>query len=104
MRAQKKEIKYLTQKNKTLSEEKDQLIDSFQTSSQVLLERIKDLEAQLNPMAGGDRPETANVLGKICKQFVEITLSTEAEKEGRRIGSLKPQQQAVEESKGTPPR
>ena len=75
MRAQKKEIKYLTQKSKTLSEEKDQLIDSFQLSSQVLLERIKDLEAQLNPMAGGDRPETANVLGKICKQFVVITFS-----------------------------
>jgi hypothetical protein len=41
------------------------MIDNFKLSSSVLLERLKDLEAQ-NSMIG-ERPQTANVLSKIGK-------------------------------------
>ena len=42
--SQRKEIKYLSEKIKTLDNEKDQMVDSFKLSSGVLLERLKDLE------------------------------------------------------------
>jgi hypothetical protein len=38
-------MRYLSTKCQTLTEEREYLIDSFQMSTQVLLERIKDLEA-----------------------------------------------------------
>ena len=43
------------------------MIDNFKLSSSVLLERLKDLEAQSSLMMGGERPQTANVLSKIGK-------------------------------------
>ena len=43
--SQRKEMRYLSTKCQTLTEEREYLIDSFQMSTQVLLERIKDLEA-----------------------------------------------------------
>ena len=62
------EISYLSQKIKTFVSEKDYLIDNFKTTTGMLLERLKDLEAQSDPVQfGHDRPQTANVLGKICK-------------------------------------
>ena len=68
------EIKYLTKKVKTLTVEKDQLTDNFKMSSGILLDRLKDLEmiknsalAQNIDEFSGERPETANVLSKICK-------------------------------------
>ena len=85
--SQRKEIRYLNQKCSTLNEEREYLIDNFQMSTQVLLERIKDLEAQADPIQfGHDRPQTANVLSKICKCFNQSYKFSEAEKEGRRIG------------------
>ena len=41
------------------------MIDNFKLSSSVLLERLKDLEAQTSMI--GERPQTANVLSKISK-------------------------------------
>jgi len=38
-------MRYLQTKCQTLTQEKDYLIENFQMSTQVLLERIKDLEA-----------------------------------------------------------
>ena len=40
------------------------MVDNFKLSSSVLLERLKDLEAQTNL---GERPQTAQVLNNICK-------------------------------------
>jgi len=59
------EIRYLKQRVKTSEQDKDQLIDNFKLTSGVLLERLKDLEAAADPIS--ERPETANVLSKICK-------------------------------------
>lgn len=42
--AMRTEISYLKQKVKTQAEEKDVIVESFKTSSGVLLERLKDLE------------------------------------------------------------
>ena len=73
------EIKYLTKKVKTLTVEKDQLTDNFKMSSGILLDRLKDLEmiknsalAQNIDEFSGERPETANVLSKICKLRIFI--------------------------------
>lgn len=41
------------------------MVDQFKMSSGVLLERLKDLEAQQSGF--GERPQTANVLNKISK-------------------------------------
>ena len=62
--SQKKEIKYLTQKVTSLLRERDDMVDNFKLSSGVLLERLKDLEAQ---QSLGERPQTASVLSKISK-------------------------------------
>ena len=62
------EISYLNQKIKGYVAEKDTLIDNFKTTTGMLLDRLKDLEAQRDPLQfGHERPQTANVLGKICK-------------------------------------
>lgn len=68
--AQKREITYLTEKIDRLEKEKQDMIDNFKLSSSVLLERLKDLEAQTSMI--GERPQTANVLSKIskCSLFV----------------------------------
>lgn len=50
---QKKEIKYLNQKIERLQKENDDMIDNFKLSTGVLLERLKDLEAQ---QSLGERP------------------------------------------------
>ena len=50
----------------SLEQERDSMVDNFKLSSGVLLERIKDLEAQTD-MINHERPQTANVLGRICK-------------------------------------
>lgn len=64
--AMRTEISYLKQKVKTQAEEKDVIVESFKTSSGVLLERLKDLEGQ-----GQDaRPETGSVLSKLSKAFL----------------------------------
>lgn len=52
--SQRREIRYLTEKVLWQEREKEQIIDSFKISSSVLLERIKDLEAQQN--VGHERP------------------------------------------------
>ncbi|CDW91449.1 achain crystal structure of engineered northeast structural genomics consortium target [Stylonychia lemnae] len=71
--SQKKEIRYLTLRLKGVEKEKEEMIENFKLSSSVLLERLKDLEAQGNLM--GERPQTASVLSKIS-----------AEANGKRIG------------------
>ena len=51
--SQKKEIKYLNQKIHRIEQEREDMIDNFKLSSSVLLERLKDLEAQTSL---GERP------------------------------------------------
>ena len=41
------------------------MIENFKLSSSVLLEKLKDLEAQTSMI--GERPQTANILSKISK-------------------------------------
>ena len=48
-----------------LERDKTDMIDNFKLSSSVLLERLKDLEAQTSMI--GERPQTAHVLSKLCK-------------------------------------
>jgi hypothetical protein len=51
-----------------------------------LLERIKDLEAKADPVHfGHERPQTANILSKMCK-YLLLSDCVEASNEGRRIG------------------
>jgi len=54
-------IKELETKVAALEKEKEDIVDNFQTSTEVLLERIKDLETS----ALGARPQTANILARI---------------------------------------
>jgi uncharacterized coiled-coil protein SlyX len=51
---------------RSLIEEKEEMIDSFKTSTNILLERIKDLEAQKT----GYRPQTANILARPSKRMI----------------------------------
>jgi len=51
------EVLNLSKKVNNLENDKDNMVDSFKLSSGVLLERIKDLEAQGN--LGYERPQTA---------------------------------------------
>ena len=52
--SQKREIKYLNEKIEKLERDKQDMIDNFKLSSSVLLERLKDLEAQSSMI--GERP------------------------------------------------
>ena len=52
-------IKELEAKITTLTKEKNELIDNFQISTEVLLNRIKDLEAIIN---SGERPQTGQII------------------------------------------
>ena len=54
-------IKELEEKVTALEKEKDDIVDNFQTSTEVLLDRIKELEA----VSLGARPQTANILQRI---------------------------------------
>ena len=65
---QKQELKYLATKVKCLQEEKEFLVSNFQQTTQVLLERIKDLETKNEPTEC-ERPQTATVLSKISKNL-----------------------------------
>ena len=67
---QKREIERLTQKCKRYEEEKEQIVASFQSSTSLLLERLKDLESQQT--LGHERPQTACVLNNICKYLEPI--------------------------------
>ena len=57
-----REIERLKQEIEDQKQEADVMIESFRISSDMLLERLKDLES-VN--FGGDRPQTAQVLGRI---------------------------------------
>ena len=54
-------IKELEEKVETLEKEKDEIIDNFQISTEVLVERIKELESA----SLGARPQTASILKRI---------------------------------------
>ena len=54
-------IRELEDKVKATEKERDDMIDNFQTSTEVLLERIKELES----ISLGARPQTANILQRI---------------------------------------
>ena len=60
----------MNQKIVRIEQEKQDMIDNFKLSSSVLLERLKDLEAQTSMI--GERPQTANVLSKIGKHRVNF--------------------------------
>ena len=49
-----------------LEKEKEDIIDNFQISTNVLLEKIKDLEAA----AQGSRPQTAMILKKLGSHII----------------------------------
>jgi transposase len=85
--SQKRDIRYLTEKVERLEKERQDMVDNFKLSSSVLLERLKDLEAEQAAILGGERPQTANVLSKISKCHRLITLVKDAESQGRRIGA-----------------
>lgn len=55
-----KEIQNLKAEVELLTMEKEEMIESFAVSSNLLIERMKDLESQRI----GYRPQTANVLGE----------------------------------------
>ena len=65
---QRQEIKYLKQKLRLNEAEKEQIIENFQVSTSVLLDRLKDFEAERVTSSGyGERPQTATVLSKLSK-------------------------------------
>jgi uncharacterized coiled-coil protein SlyX len=54
---QKDEIRYLKEKLRMNEAEKDMIIENFQVSTSVLLERLKDFEAEKQSSMGhGERP------------------------------------------------
>ena len=55
------EIKDLEEKIAAAQKENQSIIDNFQTSTEILLERIKELETT----SIGARPQTANILARI---------------------------------------
>lgn len=57
------EVKWLRRKVETMEKEKDEMIDNFRVTTQVLLDRIKDLEMQVSD--ANSRPQTAAILEKI---------------------------------------
>lgn len=59
--AKDQEVQKLTVKFEELEKEKEDIIDNFQESTEVLMERIKELEA----VSLGARPQTANILKRI---------------------------------------
>ena len=63
--SQRREIKYLNEKLRRSEEEKSTIIENFKLSTSVLIERIKDLEA--NQTLGFERPQTAQVMSNIRK-------------------------------------
>lgn len=65
-------IRELEGKLAAVEREKDEIIDNFQTSTEVLLERIKELEAA----SFGARPQTANVLERIGTHSTRFTHTT----------------------------
>ncbi len=56
-----KEIEKLKQQNKDLMQENDDLITNFRTTSNILLERIKELEKENT----GQRPITAKIVDSL---------------------------------------
>ena len=54
-------IKELEKRVAELEKEKDEIVDNFQVSTEVLVERIKELES----VSLGARPQTANILKRI---------------------------------------
>ncbi len=58
-------IRELEAKVAALEKEKEDIVDNFQTSTEVLLERIKELES----VSLGARPQTANILARIGTIF-----------------------------------
>lgn len=69
---QKEEIRYLKEKLRLNEAEKEQIIENFQVSTSVLLERLKDFEAEKLSSAS-ERPQTATVLSKIGKSRFILT-------------------------------
>lgn len=70
---QRSEIKYLKEKLRLNEFEKEQIIENFQVSTSVLLDRLKDFEAERHAVEG-ERPQTASVLSKLgkCKIFLNV--------------------------------
>eukprot|EP00826_Nyctotherus_ovalis_P045087 TRINITY_DN493_c0_g1_i2.p1 TRINITY_DN493_c0_g1~~TRINITY_DN493_c0_g1_i2.p1 ORF type:complete len:292 (-),score=92.36 TRINITY_DN493_c0_g1_i2:92-967(-) len=74
------QIKELEEKIAIAQQENQSIIDNFQTSTDVLLERIKELEAT----SIGDRPQTANILariGTLCAYLIEKSRGRRSPKE-----------------------
>lgn len=61
LKSRDQEIEDLRSQVEQLEREKEDLIDNFQMTTSMLLDRIKELE---EPMLGA-RPQTANILGRI---------------------------------------
>lgn len=63
------EIERLKSELESLKQESEVMVESFRISSDMLLERLKDLET-VN--FHGERPQTAQVLGRIHKNEEEL--------------------------------
>lgn len=77
------------------------MIDNFKLSSSVLLERLKDLEAQSSMI--GERPQTANVLSKISKlsvnfMFYSCRVSRKKDRAGTIIESIIKNEKTIAET------
>lgn len=59
-------IERLRHEIRELIEEKEEMIDNFRVSTNILIEKIKDLESQKT----GYRPQTANILAKPSEYIV----------------------------------
>ena len=78
----------MNQRISQLEREREDMIDNFKLSSTVLLERLKDLEAQASGSMLGERPQTANVLSKISKSLCFYP-DSDAEASGKRLGQAR---------------
>jgi uncharacterized coiled-coil protein SlyX len=70
---QRQEIKYLKEKLRLNEMDKEQIIENFQISTSVLLDRLKDFEAE-RLAQGAERPQTASVLSKLGKPLNNSSL------------------------------
>jgi len=61
----KSEVRRLRSKVQALQQDKDDMVDNFRSTTQILINRIKELESELRPETASGRPQTAAVLDRI---------------------------------------
>jgi len=61
----KSEVRRLRSKVQALQQEKEDMVDNFRSTTQILINRLKELESELRPETSSGRPQTAAVLDRI---------------------------------------